>query len=101
MFFTDEIFPGPERDRLPDLIVNWRNGQKIDRVASKEFGTISGTLPDPRSGNHRAEGFALLYGPGIAQRERSEGHLLDIAPTILSFYGNDIPETFDGRAWGI
>jgi predicted AlkP superfamily phosphohydrolase/phosphomutase len=99
VFWADEVFPGPERDRLPDLIVSWRNGKKIDRVASREVGTISGNLPDPRSGNHRAEGFALLYGPGIAKHKRSEGHLLDIAPTILNFYGHDIPETFDGRSW--
>jgi predicted AlkP superfamily phosphohydrolase/phosphomutase len=99
VFLTDEVFPGPERDSLPDLIVSWHNGKKIDRVASKEVGTISGKLPDPRSGNHRAEGFALLYGPDIAKRKRTEGHLLDIAPTILSFYGHDLPETFDGRPW--
>lgn len=99
VFFTDTIFPGPERDRLPDLIVSWKNGKKIARVASKKVGTISGELPDPRSGNHRAEGFALCYGPGITQNRRSEGHLLDIAPTILSFYGHDLPGSFDGHAW--
>ena len=99
VFFTDQVFPGPERDRLPDLIVSWKNGKKIDRVASSEVGTISGELPDPRSGNHRAEGFALCHGPGITQGGRSEGHLLDIAPTILSFYGHDIPALFDGRPW--
>jgi predicted AlkP superfamily phosphohydrolase/phosphomutase len=99
VFLTDEVFPGPERDSLPDLIVSWRNGKKIDSVASKKIGTISGKLPDPRSGNHRAEGFALLYGPDIAKRKRAEGHLLDIAPTILSFYGHDVPGSFDGRPW--
>ena len=99
VFLTDEIFPGPERDSLPDLIVSWKNGKQIDRVASKKVGNISGKLPDPRSGNHRAEGFALLYGPDIAKRKRTEGHLLDIAPTILSFYGHDVPGSFDGRPW--
>jgi predicted AlkP superfamily phosphohydrolase/phosphomutase len=99
VFLTDEIFAGSERDRLPDLIVSWKNGKQIDRVASKEVGNISGKLPDPRSGNHRAEGFALLYGPDIAKRQRTEGHLLDIAPTILSFYGQAVPGSFDGRPW--
>jgi predicted AlkP superfamily phosphohydrolase/phosphomutase len=99
VFLTDEVFPGPKRDLLPDLIVSWQNGNKIDRVASKEVGNIAGKLPDPRSGNHRAEGFALLYGPDIAKRKRAEGHLLDIAPTILSFYGHDLPGSFDGRPW--
>ena len=99
VFLTDQVFPGPERDRLPDLIVSWHNEKSIDRVTSKEVGSISGKLPDPRSGNHRAEGFALLYGPGIAKRKRSEGHLLDIAPTLLSFYGRDLPGSFDGRPW--
>jgi len=99
VFLTDQVFPGPERDRLPDLIVSWHNGKKIDRVASKEVGSISGKLPDTRSGNHRSEGFALLYGPDVTKGRESEGHLLDIAPTILSFYGHDLPNSFDGRPW--
>lgn len=99
VFLADEIFPGPERDRLPDLLVSWRNGKKIDRVASKEIGNIAGRLPDRRSGNHRAEGFALLYGPGMPTGQESAGHLLDIAPTILSFFGVDVPRSLDGRPW--
>lgn len=99
VFLTDEIFPGLERDNLPDLIVSWRNGKKIEGVLSKEIGTVSGKLPDPRTGNHRAEGFALLYGPGVTKDQESEGHLLDIAPTILDFYGHDLPDSFDGRSW--
>jgi predicted AlkP superfamily phosphohydrolase/phosphomutase len=99
VFFTDEMFPGPERDLLPDLIVSWRNGKPIDQVVSKEIGTIKDTLPDPRAGNHRPEGFALFYGPGIMKGRESEGHLLDIAPTILNFYGHDLPPSLDGRPW--
>ena len=99
VFLTDEVFPGPERDGLPDLIVSWVNSKKIESVASKEIGTVSGKLPDPRSGNHRSEGFALLYGPGVTKGRESKGHLLDIAPTILSFYGDDLPSSLDGRPW--
>jgi predicted AlkP superfamily phosphohydrolase/phosphomutase len=99
VFVTDEVFPGPERDRLPDLIVSWGNGKEIETATSREIGTVNGKLPDPRSGNHRPEGFALLYGPGINKGAESEGHLLDIAPSILSFYGHDLPEYLDGRPW--
>jgi predicted AlkP superfamily phosphohydrolase/phosphomutase len=99
VFLTDEIFPGPERDSLPDLIVNWLTDKKIDSVHSKEVGTVKGVLPDPRSGNHRSEGFALLYGPEIPKGQRSEGHLLDIAPSVLRFYGDTPAASFDGHAW--
>ncbi|MGH7931127.1 MAG: hypothetical protein ACREQV_25420, partial [Candidatus Binatia bacterium] len=60
-------------------------------------GTISGELADRRSGNHRSDGFALLYGPGVAKGQQSEGHLLDIAPTILKYFGLNAPADFDGR----
>ena len=99
VFLTDEVFPGPERDKLPDLIVSWRDGGQIDAVTSKEIGTVSGKLPDSRRGNHRGEGFALLCGPGVAKGRKAEGHLLDIAPTVLSFYGAEPPGSMDGRSW--
>jgi predicted AlkP superfamily phosphohydrolase/phosphomutase len=99
VFLTDEVFPGPERHGLPDIIVSWRNGQAIDAVTSKDIPAVSGRLPDPRSGNHRGEGFALVYGPEVAKGQNSEGHLLDIAPTILSFYGAETPGSMDGRPW--
>ena len=101
VFVTDDVFPGPERERLPDLIVSWRGGKKIDGAMSKEIGTVSGKLPDARSGNHRPEGFAILYGPGIKKGAESEGHLLDIAPSILSFYGHELPKHLDGRPWAL
>lgn len=99
VFVTDEVFPGPAREILPDLIVSWRNGKNIDQVSSPQTGNIGGKLPDLRGGNHRPEGFALLYGPAARKGHESEGHLLDIAPTILNFYGLEQPAAFDGSPW--
>jgi predicted AlkP superfamily phosphohydrolase/phosphomutase len=99
VFLTDEIFPGPQRESLPDLIVKWSADKRIDAIFSKEIGTVEAESPDPRSGAHRPEGFALLHGPGVTKAQESEGHLLDIAPTILNFYGHDLPPSLDGRPW--
>jgi predicted AlkP superfamily phosphohydrolase/phosphomutase len=98
IFHTDQTFPGPQRNRLPDLIVTWLDDSEInDEGYSKEIGTINGNLPDPRSGNHRPEGFAIFYGPGITKGQVSQGHITDIAPTILKYFGLTPPSTIDGR----
>lgn len=99
VFRTDEIFPGPERDRLPDLIVTWEDEKEINAAHLPELGTVQSALSDPRSGNHRPRGFAFLYGAGIQRGQLSQGHLLDIAPTILSYFGLRPPSYMDGRAW--
>jgi predicted AlkP superfamily phosphohydrolase/phosphomutase len=96
VFHTNAIFAGPERDRLPDLIVTWRDG--INEAHSpQKAGTINGDSPDPRSGNHRPQGFALLYGPGIGKGQAAEGRIVDIAPTVLKYFGITPPSDIDGR----
>jgi predicted AlkP superfamily phosphohydrolase/phosphomutase len=80
----------------PDLVVLWRPGT-VDVVDSSVVGRI-GPLPFPRSGTHLAEGFLLAVGPGIVPgTELSSGHLLDLAPTILSLMGATTPLYMDGR----
>jgi len=56
-------------------------------------------LRDPRSGNHRPEGFALFYGPGIGKGSVGEGHIVDIAPTILKYFGLTPSSDIEGRPW--
>jgi predicted AlkP superfamily phosphohydrolase/phosphomutase len=94
---TDELFPGPQRERLPDLIVVWENEPLLEGAYSKEVGTISGRSLDARSGNHHARGFAIFYGHKIGNRKTSEGRIVDIAPTILNLFGINAPPEFDGR----
>jgi predicted AlkP superfamily phosphohydrolase/phosphomutase len=99
IFLTDHVFPGPERDRLPDMIIDWNDGTEIDGAYSSEIGTIEGTSPDPRQGNHRPEGFALAYGPSIRSGYVAYGHILDIAPTVLNCFGLKPTPYMDGRPW--
>ena len=93
---TDHAFPdGPYRDRLPDLIVQWRQTPAAANVAvrSPVLGVIRratpGRVPNGRSGNHRGEGFVIARGPGIPQGQTLPGrpHIRDLAPTVLARLG--------------
>jgi predicted AlkP superfamily phosphohydrolase/phosphomutase len=99
VFRADLAFPGPESYRLPDLLVSWRTERPIDAVCSPEVGTIAGTNPDLRTGNHRPQGFALLYGAGVPLGRRSVGHVLDLAPTVLDRFGIEAPAWMEGASW--
>lgn len=61
--------------------------------------------PTPKEGMHHPVGMLLLWGAGIeAGVEISDTTNLDIAPTLLSLMGIDVPEHLPGRvlseAWG-
>jgi predicted AlkP superfamily phosphohydrolase/phosphomutase len=98
VYHSDKIFPGPQRSRLPDLIVAWRNEPVRGEVFSRELGRIGGKSPDLRSGNHKPQGFALFYGAGAQKQRIAEASIVDIAPTILKYFGLNAPSNFDGKA---
>lgn len=90
-----------DRDpKLPDadLVVIWQEEHATDVVDSPNFGRI-GPVPHHRTGSHRAKGFFLAQGPGIAPGSSLPvGHALDLAPTILELMGAPIPEYCEGKA---
>lgn len=99
VFYTDHVFPGPQRDCLPDLIVDWRHEGEIDETCSRQVGTVKASSPDLRYASHSPEGFAVLYGRGIGRGYASTGHILDVAPTVLTYFGLQPPSYMDGQAW--
>jgi len=81
----------------PDLMVVWQDEYATDVMESPEYGRI-GPLPPYRAGSHRSEGFLLATGPGIPQSASlSDGHVLDLAPTILALMGVPIPDHLEGK----
>ena len=48
VLIVDQVFPGPRRAWLPDLIVLWEPATAITSVASARVGVVSGASPDPR-----------------------------------------------------
>jgi predicted AlkP superfamily phosphohydrolase/phosphomutase len=93
---TDDLYPGPRRDYLPDLIVLWTSGVPFTAVSSPAVGTVSGVSPDGRSGTHVPPGYLIRSGFG-AHPAGSVGHICEIAPELLRRYGVAVPD-YMGRA---
>jgi hypothetical protein len=105
VFLIDEVFPGSERRHLPDLVVAWDPGARLlGEMATPSAGQVAGPAANQTSpfytGNHRPNAFVLARGPGVPARERlGQGHIVDLAPTILTLLGVDPPPSLEGRAW--
>jgi hypothetical protein len=92
---ADQRFQGPASLGRPDLFVSWAKEAPRDALYSSQVGTITGPPTDLRSGNHRAEGFATLYGLGAPAGQRVDSSLLEVVPTILDCFGLPVPPELD------
>ncbi len=96
--FTQEEFQGPFQDGLPDMTVLWDQSFAWDEVASPRMGRLKLRSQDSRNGSHTPYGFMLARGYGErAGAELPRATLYDIAPTILSAAGVEVPEGMEGR----
>ncbi len=91
---TDEIFTGPCRPTMPDVIINWEPEAKVTtELAAQNYGVASAAQPgfaiSPYySGNHRPNAFLVAAGPAIRSGAVLAGaSVLDLAPTILAHFG--------------
>ncbi|HJO25178.1 MAG: alkaline phosphatase family protein [Myxococcota bacterium] len=89
-----EAFPGPFADSAPfDFLVELKapyfasNRKKPRRV-----------FQDTPSEHHHRDGLYLLVGPGISPGPGRDATLLDVAPSILRFYGIASPEEMAGTS---
>jgi predicted AlkP superfamily phosphohydrolase/phosphomutase len=87
VWIVREHFDGPFTDHLPDITVTWNNGVPINALTSESMGTVSGESPDPRTGTHSTQGFAIACGDGFPAGGVATGHLVDLAPTALALLG--------------
>jgi len=98
----DELFgvaPGPS---LPDVAVRWRARYRVPGVRSARLGEVSFTSTDSRLANHVVPGFIIGLGDGIepsgsARLDGAPAQLVDLAATVLTRLGLELPETLSGR----
>ena len=95
---TQEKWPGPYSDLMPDLVVVWRCDRPTVGIRSPTHGDVP--LQERlhmRSGFHKPDGFLLARGPRIkAGHVLNGGHTLDLTPTILAALGTSVPDHLDG-----
>jgi len=104
VYKTDDIFHGPCRSLMPDIIINWDDNARIStELLTAKYGLAHSKaagceLPPYYTGNHKPNAFMISLGPGILPGAICEGaSILDIAPTILDQFGIDAPDYMDGR----
>ena len=89
-----EAFPGPSADNVPlDLLVEL----KAPYFASGLKRSQRVFVNRAREHHHR-DGLYLLVGPEILPGPGRDATLLDVAPSILRFYGIALPESMAGAA---
>ena len=94
---TDDLYPGPRRDYLPDLIVLWAEGAPFTALASPAVGTVTGQSPDGRPGTHVPPGISDSGRAGERSGLGRVGHICEIAPELLRRFGVAVPD-YMGRA---
>ena len=98
VYKPEEIY-SESRRIPPDLIVyfgglSWRSVGSIGLGSVLTFENDTG----PDDANHDTHGIFIMKGQGVQGRGRREGlNLLDVAPTVLSLMGIEIPQDMEGK----
>ncbi len=87
----------------PDLFayfgqLRWRSVGTVGLKTVQTFENDTG----PDDANHAEEGIYILAGPGIpAGRRWHDAQIMDVAPTLLKLFGQDVPSDMQGKAFPI
>ena len=86
---TSDLYPGPMRHALPDLLVEWEKSGPINRVASPKIGTVVRRYHGVRTGDHvQKRGLVLGSGDRIAAGPIHHSiRTIDLAPTFAALLG--------------
>jgi predicted AlkP superfamily phosphohydrolase/phosphomutase len=98
----EELFSGPQIERVPDLVVEfadyaWLGKGNLKSRTESIFDRIEIAGTDAAYvGSHRHEGIVALIGPSAAPGGLFAA-IEDIAPTIQYLLGEPIPESMEGQ----
>ena len=101
----EDLYAGPELDKIPDLVVEFRDyawlgkGNLTERTPALEDRIAIRAHPDTHyAGGHRPDGIFVLAGPDArAGGELAGAGIADVAPTVMYLLGEAVPAAFEGR----
>ncbi len=100
VLISQDAFPGPQLDRLPDLFVVWERNAAIIHAVSPHFGLIAAQpVARKRSGNHIPGGRYIVAGPA---GERWQAGNIDISQLGRLFLeaGGALNSPLPHACWG-
>lgn len=94
--FAEKVYSGPYVDAGPDLVVEQADNVYVSGAVGLE--SLFERPNDWRAENHR-DGIFIANGPEVDSDSDLERQPLiyDLAPTILHWFGQAVPERLDGR----
>jgi predicted AlkP superfamily phosphohydrolase/phosphomutase len=101
VYKRDDIYSGPFMANAPDLQVGFEDGYRVSWQTSLG-GSPPGLLyPNMKkwSGDHCSFDYETIPGTLISNRKlgADKARIVDIAPTVLKYFGVGIPKEIDGR----
>jgi predicted AlkP superfamily phosphohydrolase/phosphomutase len=104
VYVAGKFYKGPYKDNAPDLIVGYQRGYRVSWEAAIGKTTEGVFHPNTKawSGDHCVDP-SLVPGILFCSRAISNENprLIDIAPTVLSMFGVDVPDYMDGKALSV
>ena len=104
VYVAGKFYRGPYKDNAPDLIVGYQRGYRVSWEAAigKTTDAVFHANTKAWSGDHCVDPSLV---PGIMFCNRpitnENPRLIDIAPTVLTMFGIDVPEYMDGKALSV
>lgn len=93
-----DLYRGRRIEELPDLFVEWDHSAPIGRLRSPEIGTLEGDFVGRRTGSHTQGGLLIGRGPTFTSGQCEEIRTIDLAPTLLNFFGVAAPNGYEGAS---
>lgn len=101
VYKRDEVYAGPYVAEAPDMQVGMVDGYRVSWQTTLGGSPAGIVYPNDRkwSGDHCGFDYKTIPGVLISSRPlaAAEARIIDLAPTVLKYFGVPVPKDIDGR----
>lgn len=101
VYKRDDVYSGPYIKEAPDLQVGMVDGYRVSWQTTLGGSPAGIVYPNDRkwSGDHCGFDYKTIPGVLISSRPLAvdEARIIDVAPTVLKYFGVPVPKDIDGR----